>query len=108
MSLAHNGHSQFADSNTGERDGKWLHNGLSEMGKQVIAEMNKWGIMVDLSHPSKAANMQALALSKAPVIASHSAARALADHQPQHGRRAARGAEEERRRDPDRGVCVAT
>jgi len=79
MSLAHNGHSQFADSNTGERDGTWLHNGLSEMGKQVIAEMNKWGIMVDLSHPSKAANMQALALSKAPVIASHSAARALAD-----------------------------
>jgi membrane dipeptidase len=79
MSLAHNGHSQFADSNTGERDGKWLHNGLSEMGKQVIAEMNKWGIMVDLSHPSKAANLQALALSKAPVIASHSAARALAD-----------------------------
>ncbi len=79
MSLAHNGHSQFADSNTGERDGKWLYNGLSEMGRQVIAEMNKWGIMVDLSHPSKAANMQALALSKAPVIASHSAARALAD-----------------------------
>jgi membrane dipeptidase len=80
MSLAHNGHSQFADSNTGERDGKWLHNGLSDIGKQVIAEMNKWGIMVDLSHPSKAANLQALALSKAPVIASHSAARALADH----------------------------
>jgi membrane dipeptidase len=79
MSLAHNGHSQFADSNTGERDGKWLHNGLSEMGKQAIAEMNKWGIMVDLSHPSKQANLQALALSKAPVIASHSAARALAD-----------------------------
>jgi membrane dipeptidase len=80
MSLAHNGHSQFADSNTGERDGKWLHNGLSDLGKQAIAEMNKWGIMVDLSHPSKAANMQAMALSKAPVIASHSAARALADH----------------------------
>jgi membrane dipeptidase len=80
ISLAHNGHSQFADSNTGERDGKWLHNGLSELGKQVIAEANKWGIMIDLSHPSKAANLQALALSKAPVIASHSAARALADH----------------------------
>jgi len=80
MSLAHNGHSQLADSNTGERDGKWLHNGLSELGKQAIAEMNKWGIMVDLSHPSKAANMQALALSKAPVIASHSAARSLANH----------------------------
>ena len=80
LSLAHNGHSQFADSNTGERDGKWLHNGLSELGKQVIAEANRWGIMIDLSHPSKAANLQALALSKAPVIASHSAARALADH----------------------------
>ena len=80
ISLAHNGHSQFADSNTGERDGKWLHNGLSELGKQVIAEANKWGLMIDLSHPSKAANMQALALTKAPVIASHSAARTLADH----------------------------
>ena len=80
MSLAHNGHSQLADSHTGERDGKWLHNGLSELGRQAIAEMNKWGIMVDLSHPSKAANLQTLALSKAPVIASHSAARALADH----------------------------
>ena len=79
MSLAHNGHSQYADSNTGERDGKWLHNGLSDLGKQAIAEMNKWGIMIDLSHPSKQANLQALALSKAPVIASHSAARALAD-----------------------------
>jgi membrane dipeptidase len=79
MSLAHNGHSQYADSNTGERDGKWLHNGLSDLGKQAIAEMNKWGIMIDLSHPSKQSNLQAMALSKAPVIASHSAARALAD-----------------------------
>ncbi|MGD9627963.1 MAG: dipeptidase [Pyrinomonadaceae bacterium] len=80
MSLAHNGHSQLADSNTGERDGKYLHNGLSELGKQAIAEMNKWGIMVDISHPSKEANIQAIRLSKAPVIASHSSARALADH----------------------------
>lgn len=80
MSLAHNGHSQLADSNTGERDGKWLHNGLSELGKQAIMEMNKWGIMVDISHPSKQANIQAIQLSKAPVIASHSSARALADH----------------------------
>jgi membrane dipeptidase len=80
MSLAHNGHSQFADSNTGERDGKWLHNGLSEAGRQVIIEMNKWGIMVDVSHPSKQANLQAIAQSRAPVIASHSAARAIADH----------------------------
>jgi membrane dipeptidase len=80
MSLAHNGHSQLADSNTGEADGKWLNNGLSELGKQAIAEMNKWGIMVDVSHPSKQANLQAIALSKAPVIASHSGARALANH----------------------------
>ncbi len=80
MSLAHNGHSQFADSNTGERDGKWLHNGLSELGRQAIAEMNRVGLMVDVSHPSKQANLQAIALSKAPVIASHSAARALANH----------------------------
>jgi microsomal dipeptidase-like Zn-dependent dipeptidase len=80
MSLAHNGHSQFADSNTGERDGTSMHNGLSELGRQVVAELNRWGIMVDVSHPSKAANLQAMALSKAPVIASHSAARALADH----------------------------
>ena len=42
--------------------------------------MNRWGIMVDVSHPSKGAIMQAIALSKAPVIASHSAARALANH----------------------------
>ena len=80
MSLAHNGHSQLADSNTGERDRKWLHNGLSELGKHAIAEANKWGIMIDISHPSKEANKQAIALSKAPVIASHSSARAIANH----------------------------
>ncbi len=80
MSLAHNGHSQLADSNTGEADGKWIHNGLSELGKKAIVEMNKWGIMIDLSHPSKQANIQAIQLSKAPVIASHSGARALCDH----------------------------
>jgi membrane dipeptidase len=80
MSLAHNGHSQLSDSNTGERDNVWLHNGLSELGKKAIYEMNKWGIMVDISHPSKQANIQAIQLSKAPVIASHSGARALCDH----------------------------
>ena len=77
MSLSHNGHSQFSDSNTGERDSVWLHNGLSDLGREVIAEMNKWGIMVDLSHPSKEANMETMKLSKAPVIASHSSARAM-------------------------------
>lgn len=79
MSLSHNGHSQFSDSNTGEADGVWLHGGLSELGRQAVAEMNRLGIMIDLSHPSKAANLQAMALSRAPVIASHSSARALSD-----------------------------
>ena len=79
MSLAHNGHSQLSDSNTGERDSVWLHNGLSDLGRQVIAEMNKWGIMIDLSHPSKEANMETMRLTKAPVIASHSSARAMND-----------------------------
>lgn len=79
MSLAHNGHSQLSDSNTGERDSVWLHNGLSKLGREVISEMNKWGIMIDLSHPSKVANMEMMRLSKAPVIASHSSARALND-----------------------------
>jgi len=79
MSLSHNGHSQFSDSNTGERDDVWLHDGLSDLGRQAIAEMNRLGIMIDLSHPSKKANMETMALSKAPVIASHSSARALND-----------------------------
>jgi len=79
MSLSHNGHSQFSDSNTGERDDVWLYNGLSETGKEAVAEMNKWGIMIDLSHPSKLSNMQAMELSRAPVIASHSASRAMND-----------------------------
>jgi len=79
MSLSHNGHSQLCDSNTGENDSVWMHNGLSPLGKEVIAEMNKWGIMIDLSHPAKTSNIQAIQLSKAPVIASHSSARALND-----------------------------
>lgn len=77
MSLAHNGHSQFADSNTGEASGEWLHNGLSELGRQAVAEMNKWGIIIDVSHPSMEANKQTIELSRAPVMASHSSARAL-------------------------------
>jgi membrane dipeptidase len=77
ISLAHNGHSQFADSNTGERDDVWLHNGLSDLGRQAIAEMNKWGIIIDVSHPSYASNKETIELSRAPVMASHSSARAL-------------------------------
>ncbi|WP_103666085.1 dipeptidase [Gracilimonas amylolytica] len=80
MSLSHNGHSQFVDSNTGEGDGEWLHDGVSELGKEAIKEMNRLGIMIDLSHPSKKANLETMELSVAPVIASHSSARAVYDH----------------------------
>lgn len=80
MSLAHNGHSQLSDSNTGEKDDVWLHNGLSQLGKEAVAEMNRVGMMIDVSHPSKEAMRQMIALTKAPIIASHSSARALCDH----------------------------
>ena len=79
VSLSHNGHSQFSDSNTGEADG-FLHEGLSELGKEAIVEMNRLGMMIHVSHPSKEAMRQMIALSKAPIIASHSSARALCDH----------------------------
>jgi membrane dipeptidase len=78
LSLTHNGHNQLADSHTGERDG-WKWNGVSPLGKQTIAEMNRLGIMVDVSHASKDSMMQTAALSKAPIIASHSGVRALCD-----------------------------
>ena len=80
MSLAHNGHNQFSDSNTGEFDNTSKHNGISELGKKAIDSMNYYGIMVDISHPSKEAIRQTITYSKAPVIASHSSARALSDH----------------------------
>ncbi len=80
MSLSHNGHSQLSDSNTGEADSIWLHNGLSDLGKKVIKEMNRLGMMVDVSHPSKEAMRDMIELSEAPIIASHSSARALCDH----------------------------
>ncbi|WP_127136655.1 dipeptidase [Flagellimonas oceanensis] len=80
ISLAHNGHSQFSDSNTGERDSVWLHNGLSDLGKEAVAEMNRVGIMIDVSHPSKEAMKQMIELTKAPIIASHSSAKALCGH----------------------------
>ena len=80
MSLAHNGHNQFSDSNTGEFDNTAKHGGISSLGKQIIEKMNYYGIMVDISHPSKEAIKQTIAHSKAPIIASHSSARALSDH----------------------------
>ena len=80
VSLSHNGHSQFSDSNTGEFDGTALHDGLSDLGKEVVGLLNYYGLMIDISHPSKKAIKEMIELSKAPVVASHSSARALRDH----------------------------
>jgi membrane dipeptidase len=80
IALTHSSHNQLADSDVGETSGEWLHHGLSPLGREVVAEMNKVGMIVDLSHASKQAALQTMALSRAPVIASHSAARTLADH----------------------------
>ena len=80
VSLSHNGHSQFSDSNTGEFDKTSMHNGLSDLGKEVVDLLNYYGIMIDISHPSKEAIRQMTKLSKAPIIASHSSARALRNH----------------------------
>jgi membrane dipeptidase len=80
MTLAHNGHNDIADSwQPSERIGDvgFEHNGLSDFGAQVVAEMNRLGIMVDVSHISKAAALHAARISRAPIIASHSSARAL-------------------------------
>ena len=68
MSLAHNGHNQFSDSNTGEFDNTSKHNGISELGKKAIDSMNYYGIMVDISHPSKEAIRQNITHSKAPLL----------------------------------------
>ena len=80
VSLSHNGHSQLSDSNTGEFDNTALHNGLSQLGEQAVELLNYYGIMIDISHPSKEAIKQMIKLSKAPIMASHSSARALRDH----------------------------
>jgi membrane dipeptidase len=82
MTLAHNGHNDISDSaNPMARigDQETEHNGLSPFGEEVVAEMNRLGIMVDVSHISKAAMLHAVRVSKAPVIASHSSTRVLAD-----------------------------
>jgi membrane dipeptidase len=77
MTLAHTRNNDICDSST-DPDGP-EHHGLSAFGKKVVAEMNRVGMMVDVSHVSKECMMQATALSKAPVVASHSSTSALAN-----------------------------
>ncbi len=82
VTLAHGGHNDIADSSTPQKrlgDAEEEHGGLSDFGREVVAEMNRIGIMVDVSHISKKAMLQAVEASKAPVIGSHSSTRALAD-----------------------------
>ena len=83
MTLAHVGHNDIADSSMPRLDlgdAPAEHGGLSAFGRDVVAEMTRVGMMVDISHISRDAMMQALELSAAPVIASHSATMVLADH----------------------------
>jgi membrane dipeptidase len=77
MTLAHTQNNDICDSSTDPNGPE--HHGLSAFGRQVVSEMNRVGMMVDVSHVSKECMMQATALSAAPVIASHSSTRALAD-----------------------------
>ena len=83
ITLSHNGHNDICDSCNPRKklgDMKTEHNGLSEFGKEVVAEMNRLGIMADVSHISEKSVYDLIKFSKAPIIASHSGCRALADH----------------------------
>ncbi len=75
MTLTHNDDTPWADSATGER----AHGGLSRFGEAVVHEMNREGVLVDLSHVSDDVMRQAIEISEAPCVFSHSSARALAD-----------------------------
>jgi len=83
VTLAHNGHNDIADSAQARMDlgdAESEHDGISEFGEQAIAEMNRLGIMVDISHISRAAALDAIRMSRAPVIASHSNTLAVTNH----------------------------
>ncbi|MFC2164701.1 dipeptidase [Acidobacteriota bacterium] len=79
ITLCHDGHNQICDSHDSRKEPESIHDGVSEFGKKVIKEMNRLGIIVDISHQSKQSMLDTVMLSKAPVIASHSACRALCD-----------------------------
>jgi membrane dipeptidase len=76
MTLTHSKNTDWADSATDEPK----HGGLTRFGEEVVREMNRLGMLVDLSHVSPEAMRKAIAVSQAPVIFSHSSARALVDH----------------------------
>lgn len=83
VTLTHNGHNLLADSAIPRADlgdGSALHGGLSALGRQAIAEMNRVGLLVDVSHASREAMLQAAAVSRTPVVATHACCRALCDH----------------------------
>ena len=83
MTLTHIGHNQIADSSMPSKrleDKKELHGGISEFGRKVIKRMNDLGMIIDISHISDKASLEAIKLSTAPVIASHSCVKSLADH----------------------------
>jgi membrane dipeptidase len=75
MTLTHNDDTAWADSATGEHP----HGGLTSFGEEVVRELNRCGVLVDLSHVSDDTMRQAIEVSEAPVIFSHSSARALCD-----------------------------
>ncbi len=83
ITLSHNGHNDICDSCNPRKtlgDKKTEHNGLSKFGEKVVGQMNRLGVMVDVSHISVKSFYDVIKVSKAPVIASHSGCRALADH----------------------------
>jgi len=75
MTLTHSGNAEWADSSTAKAE----HSGLTEFGKDVVREMNRLGMIVDISHVSDKTFADVLAVSKAPVFASHSNCRAICD-----------------------------
>ena len=76
MTLCHNGDNDICDSAKGNA----THGGVSAFGRQVIAEMNRLGILVDLSHAAESSFYDALDISRVPIVCSHSSSRALCDH----------------------------
>jgi membrane dipeptidase len=80
MTLTHSFHTEWADSSGTRSDVAPRHHGLAPFGEQVVREMNRLGMMVDISHVSDETFWDVIGISQAPVIASHSSVRAVADH----------------------------